>query len=143
MYWILLSLGAAFFNSASGVFKKKSGFNKMDPYTVAWAVAFFALIILVPAAIIKGVPQINSAFWWALVISGSLNALATVLQVKAIFESELSLVGPLQATTPLFLVFTSFFILGEFPTILGFFGITTIMLGSYFLEYKRNGKGLL
>jgi len=142
MSWIFLALAAALFKSSADVFKKKGGLKQLDPYTVTWAVAFFSLFILVPVALAKGIPTVNASFWWALLISGSLNALATTLQVKALFESDMSLIGPLQATTPFFLLFTAFILLGEFPNMLGLIGVVIIIGGSYFLKYKRN-SGLL
>ncbi|OGZ58511.1 MAG: hypothetical protein A3F94_02790 [Candidatus Spechtbacteria bacterium RIFCSPLOWO2_12_FULL_38_22] len=140
MYWILLSLGAGLFNSATGVFKKRGGLKQLDPYTIAWSVAFFSLFILVPATIIKGIPQISASFWWALLVSGSLNALATTLQVKALLKSDMSLIGPLQATTPFFIIFSAFILLKEVPTILGLVGIIILIVGSYFLQYKRKAS---
>ena len=82
-------------------------------------------------------------FWVALFLSGGLNVVTTILYMKAISHSDLSLTVPMVAFTPLFLLVTSPIIVGEFPNLAGVLGVVLIVVGSYFLNIKEVQKGLL
>lgn len=77
------------------------------------------------------------AFFWG----GSLNAIATVLSIKAVKHSDLSLVSPIAALSPLFLLIASPIMLGEFPTPIGLAGVLFIIVGSYVLNIKERKNG--
>ena len=53
----------------------------------------------------------------------------------------MSLVLPLLAFTPLFLLITSPLILGEFPKLFGLIGVILIVVGSYLLNIKERYNG--
>lgn len=57
-------------------------------------------------------------------------------QVRSLQIADASLVGPISATMPLFVIFVSFFLLGEWPTFWGHVGIILIALGSYVLNLQ-------
>jgi drug/metabolite transporter (DMT)-like permease len=86
---------------------------------------------------------LGSGFWLALLAGGTLNLITTVLYMKAIKASDLSVTVPMVAFTPLFLLLTSPIIVGEFPPLLGILGILLIVLGAYLLHIKEKQKGIL
>jgi uncharacterized membrane protein len=88
-------------------------------------------------------PHIGSGLWFALVVSGTLNALGAVLYIKAIKISDISLVIPLISLTPLFLFITSPLIIGEWPSAVGSLGVVLIVAGSYVLNFKHRSDGYL
>ena len=139
MTWLLLSLTTAFFESLRDVFNKKAGIT-MDAYTVACSLSFFTAIFLFPLAVATGMPTLGEHFWWSLLIDSVLNAVAYVLFIKAIAISELSQVAPLTTFTPLFLLFTSPILVGEFPNLIGLVGVLAIVGGAYLLNLQSANR---
>ncbi len=142
MMWLLLSLLNAFFESMKGVFSKK-GLAKMDEYVMAWSMRFFSLVITIPLLLFFGIPDIGSLFLPFLVLNSMMQVFTTVLFMKAIKHSDLSIVSPMITFTPLFLLISSPLMLGEFPSTFGILGIVLIVLGSYMLNLKERHHGLM
>jgi len=142
MLWFIFSFFTAFFESLKDVFSKKS-LKNIDEYVVSWSLRFFALPFLVPLLFFIEIPSLGNKFWLALLVGGSLNVIATILYMKAIKYSDLSITVPMVTFTPLFLLLTSPLIVGEFPTFLGLIGVLLIVLGSYTLNIKQRHEGYL
>lgn len=142
MIWLLFSFLAAFFTSLLAVFSKKA-LRKADAYLVIFSQRFISILVLAPLLFFIDIPILGNQFWMALVINVVLNLINWVLYMYAIKISDLSLVAPLVTLTPLFLLLTSPFIIGEIPSILGFVGVLLIVVGSYVLNIKKSEKGVL
>ena len=142
MQWIIYSLLTALFESLKDVLGKKS-LEKCNEYIVAWALRLFALPFLLPLLFFTKEIVLGSGFWIALLAGGTLNLITTVLYMKAIKASDLSVTVPMLTFTPLFLLITSPIIVGEFPPLLGISGILLIVFGSYLLHLKEKQKGIL
>ncbi|MBI2547393.1 MAG: EamA family transporter [Candidatus Aenigmarchaeota archaeon] len=142
MLWFVLSLLASLSKATEGFFSKR-GLQKINEYAMAFGLSFFSAIFLSIPLIYYGIPAIDSTFWIAVSITSVLNAIASVLVMKAIKMAPLSLVLPMQNFTPLFLLLTSPIILGEFPGLFGVLGIFLIVIGSYVLNIQVYKKGLL
>ncbi len=142
MTWLILGIFTAFFEAVKDVFSKQN-LKKSDEYVVAWSLSFFSVIFLTPWVIYTGIPALNSQFWISLLIGGSINAVTTLLYIKAIKVSDLSLTVPLVALTPLFMLLTSPLIVGEYPKFFDYIGILLIVAGSYLLNIKKKSQGYL
>ena len=142
MTWLILGIFTAFFEALKDVFGKQN-LKKSDEYVVAWSLSFFSVIFLIPWVIHTGIPALNSQFWVALLIGGSINAVTALLYIKAIKVSDLSLTVPLVALTPLFMLLTSPLIVGEYPKFFDYIGILLIVIGSYLLNIKEKSQGYL
>ncbi|NDJ16127.1 DMT family transporter [Myxacorys almedinensis] len=140
MIWLAFAILTAFFESLKDVSSKKS-LQTLDAYIVAWMANIFAIAVLLPLLFIMGIPPLNSQFWIALLIGGSLNVISFILYLKAIQISDLSLTVPLVTLTPLFLLVTSPLIVQESATIADVIGIILIVVGSYVLNLKERKKG--
>lgn len=140
MYWPVLALLTAFFESSKDVLGKRS-LREGDPVVVAWAWRFFALPFLLPVAAIAGVPPIGPDFGWALLLGGSLNVVTSIAYMRAIKLSDLSITVPMVAFTPLFLLITSPLLLGEVPGPRGMAGVLLIVAGAYLLKVKERSSG--
>lgn len=138
----IYALLSALFESLKDV-SSKMGLKDMDEYLVTWAFGIFALPYLALPFLFISIPSLGSQYWVALLIDGALNVIATILQLKAIKSSDLSLTIPLLAFTPLFLLVMSPLILGQFPTLLGIIGVIFIVIGSYVLNIQRRNSGYL
>ncbi|TAG92727.1 MAG: EamA family transporter [Oscillatoriales cyanobacterium] len=142
MTWLILGIFTAFFEALKDVFGKQN-LKQSDEYVVAWSLSFFSVIFLIPWVIYTGIPALNSQFWVALLIGGSINAVTALLYIKAIKVSDLSLTVPLVALTPLFMLLTSPLIVGEYPKFFDYIGILLIVIGSYLLNIKEKSQGYL
>lgn len=142
MTWLILGILTAFFEAVKDVFSKQN-LKQSDEYVVAWSLAFFSVIFLIPWVISTGIPALNTQFAIALLIGGSINAVTAVLYIKAIKVSDLSLTVPLVALTPLFMLITSPLIVGEYPKLFDYIGILLIVTGSYLLNIKEKSQGYL
>jgi len=141
MLWVLYSLLSAFSWATADIFTKKV--SKADDYILMLSRFLFAApFVLLPLFFIE-IPKLDNVFWLVLSLSIPIEVLAWILYVKAIRISPLSLAVPFLSLTPVFLVFTSFVILTESPTIMGFFGILLVVIGAYVLNLKEFNKGIL
>lgn len=140
LMWLFLTLATAFFVSLQDVFGKKA-LARIDPYVAAFAWVFFSLPLLSVSVLITGVPELGPLFYKALVLSAVILVFASLFYFRAIKYSDLSIAVPMLTLTPLFLLFTSPMILGEFPGHFGMTGVILIVLGSYILHVKERHKG--
>lgn len=121
----------------------KKGLITTDEYIISWSLRFFSFPFLLPLLFFINIPVLGDMFWVALLVSGSLNVVTTILYMKAIKYSDLSITVPMVAFTPLFLLMTSPFIVGEFPALPGLIGVFLIVIGSYVLNIKEKQNGYL
>ncbi len=140
MIWLVFAILTAFFESLKDVSSKRS-LRNLDVYIVAWSANIFAVVFLIPLLLLAGIPKIDSQFWIALFIGGSLNVVSFTLYIRAIQIADLSLTVPLVTLTPLFLLFTSPLIVHENPTVADAIGILLIVIGSYVLNLRERQNG--
>src|SRR3989344_1292195 len=77
-------------------------------------------------------------FWWPLLIIWLvLYPTQTYFMYRAVRESDVSTVTPVMCLLPVFNVGTSFFLLGEVPSIFGWVGIVLIVLGTYLILRQK------
>ncbi len=139
--WLLLAFLTALSEALKDVFSKFS-LKNTHPFMVAFAMRLFALPFLIPLLWFIEIPDLGEDFWIALFTGGMLNVLITLIYLKAIQHSDLSLTVPMVTFTPLFLLVTSPLILGEMPDAKGVAGVLCIVVGSYFLQFSSRKKGL-
>lgn len=138
MTWYLFALGAALGTTAYYAIVKKYVKN-INEYLLSSSVFLLTSFILFFISSIKGVPNLNSQFFFGVSVTASLNIIATLLTYKAFKISDLSLTAPMTSLTPIFLILTSFLILGEKPSLPGIIGIILIVLGAYVLQRQEKG----
>ncbi len=140
--WFIYSLLCAISLSVSDLLSKIA-LREADIYIVSWVkVAFAFVFLLFWLAFIK-IPTLNLRFFIICLILFPLEVLAIFLYIKAIHVSPLSLTVPYLSFTPLFLIVTSYLMLGEQLDISGFLGVVLIVAGSYLLNYKYIFSGFL
>ena len=139
MLWLPLALLTALSESLKDVFGKLI-LAKTDVYVVAFALRLFSLPFILPLLFFIEIPVVKPAFYVALITGGLLNVVVTVLYMKAIKHSDLSITVPFITFTPLFLLISSPLILGEYPNIWGMSGVIIIVLGSYVMNLKYKSR---
>ena len=143
MTWLVLALLAALCESLKDLFSKQ-GLYHVPPYIAALAASASAFPILMGTFFLtQQIPPLGEKFFVALTVSGLLNIVAILVFMKAIQDSDLSLTIPFITFTPLFLLITAPFLVGEFPAPLGNLGILLIVGGSYTLQIQEVHRGYL
>lgn len=117
--------------------------KRVDEYILAWVIRLFVFLFLIPLLFFIKIPTLGHKFWLALLFCGILNTIATILYLKALKASDLSLTVPMLTFTPLFLLVTSPLMVKEFPSAFGTIGIFLIVIGSYLLNLKQKEQGFL
>jgi drug/metabolite transporter (DMT)-like permease len=143
MSWFVYAFVCALSLATADALSKKVLDDNIDPSIVAWvrvgyAVPFMAFII---PFIDK--PELDSVFYMATFLAIPLDIIALLLYMKAIKVSPLSLTLPFLSLTPVFLIGTSYIILGERPDNSGFIGIVLVVIGAYLLNVHTISRGFL
>jgi len=142
MVWFIYSLLTAFAVSITDALCKEL-LTRVDEYFVIWGKFAFAFPFLASLFLFTSMAKPSPSFWYLTPVWVPLEILALILYIKAIKFSPLSLTIPFLAFTPLFLVFTGFFMLKEVLSIQGLIGILFIVVGAYFLNFHTVITGLL
>lgn len=140
--WVILSLLSAFSLATSDALAKRA-VEGNNEYLVAWFRLIFTLPLLIVIWLFIPTPKLDSDFYKAFAIALPIEIITIVLYIKALKLSPLSLTLPFLALTPVFLIFISYFILGEKVSIFGGSGIFLIATGSYLLNISELKKGIL
>ncbi|MDD3006373.1 MAG: DMT family transporter [Candidatus Pacebacteria bacterium] len=139
MTWIVYALLVALFSALRGVSSKKS-LRSLDEYVVSWFAFFFSGVYILISFLFIDFPVLGENFWSVLFLDCLLSATAAVLSTKSLL-SDMSVSVPMMAFTPLFMLLTSYLMLGEIPSGSGFIGVIFIVFGSYFLNIKKRKDG--
>jgi len=139
--WVILSLLSAFSLATSDALAKRA-VEGNNEYLVAWFRLIFTLPLLIAIWLFIPIPKLDSDFYKAFAIALPIEIITIVLYMKALKLSPLSLTLPFLALTPVFLIFISYFILGEKVSLPGGAGIFLIAAGSYLLNIREMKKGI-
>jgi uncharacterized membrane protein len=142
MIWIALALLGAFAHALSSI-AVKHYLRDCSPAGLAGPTFLTGGLVLLALAVVRGLPPTGPLFLPALAASSALNAAAVLLTYRALAETDISLAVPLLSLTPIFLVGTSYLLLGEVPGMGGVVGIALIVAGSYVLGSGGGESGVL
>ena len=137
--WLFFSVLSAFTQATYQAVSKRFTKN-LSPYVLGSGNFFVAFPFLIGYVLLKGWPHLNNEFFIALFATASLNVVAAILFLKALRNVDLSVASPIIALTPMFNLFTSYFILGEAPKILGAAGVAIIVFGLIIITHKHREK---
>jgi len=140
--WIIFALLTAFLLATSDALTKRVLASR-DEYFVAWARLVFALPVFLICLLIADTPHLNKNFWIAILCALPLEIITIILYTKALKISPISLTMPFLALTPLFLILTSYLIVGEKVSLTGSIGILLIASGSYTLNINKAKDSLI
>lgn len=140
--WVIFALISAFTLATSDALTKKA-LKDSNEYLAAWFRLFFSLPLLLAILFFIPAPQLDKEFFSAFFIALPVEIITIILYIKALKVSPLSLTLPFLALTPVFLIFISYFIVGEKVSFWGGTGIFLIAAGSYILNISEVKKGIL
>lgn len=142
MSWFFFAISTAFLESVRDIFNKKA-ISKVDEYVGTLSLNLLTAIFSLPLLLLNDIPSLGNNFIYAVIAIGILNTTAYILFFKAIKASDLSIVAPITTFSPLLLLVTSPFIVGEFPNAVGILGIFIIVIGAYVLKFQDKSRGYL
>ncbi|MFA5133290.1 MAG: DMT family transporter [Patescibacteria group bacterium] len=137
--WLIFSFLSALTQATHQAISKRFA-KDLSPYLLGSGVFFAASPILLYYALSGHWPNLNNDFYFSTTITAVLNAIATILFLKAVTNVDLSLATPILALTPVFSLFSSYIILGESPRFLGAAGVLIVTLGLIILSHRHNQK---
>ncbi|MBF2013960.1 MAG: EamA family transporter [Rivularia sp. T60_A2020_040] len=142
MSWFFFAISTAFLESVRDIFNKKT-IRKVDEYVITFLLNLLTALFSLPLLLFNDIPILENNFWYAVIAIGFLNTIAFLLFFKAIKASDLSIVAPITTFSPLLLLITSPFLVGEFPNPIGILGIFIIVIGAYVLKFQDKSRGYL
>ena len=140
-YWFVPAFFSAFSLATSDAMMKKA-FNGRDEYAIAVLRLFFSALILFAVFLFIEKPALDATFYKAFAATLPLELIALIFYTKALKTSPLSLSLPFLSLSPVFLIGTSYLIVGESISTNGIFGILLIALGGYFLNISKLAGGI-
>ena len=142
MFWLFLALLSAIFIALKNVITKRL-VSLTDRNVILYTGYLFPALFAILLIFFAGIPEIKPAFYYSIIIASIIDIIAMTFFLKAIASGELAKTFPLVAFTPVFLIATSFLILGETTSIIGLSGILAISLGAYLLRSESAKVGIL
>jgi len=139
MFWFPLALLGAI-SQATYSFSVKVLLRWIPPFFLAGYSFLTASLVLFSLILASGIPPLGPGLVPAVAATVIINTVATILFYRALSTTDLSLCVPMLAFTPLFLILTSFIILGEIPSPAGAAGIFLVAAGAFLLTQK-SGHG--
>ncbi|MCB2186594.1 MAG: DMT family transporter [Deltaproteobacteria bacterium] len=141
MAWFWLALAAAFLLATSDFLIRR--YFQGLPWGQVVLLRFAGIIPLSLAILVAApLPRVDPAFFWAVGLALPAELTAAVLYVRAIQLSPLALTQPFMAFSPLFVVGTGYFTLGELPSPAGFLAVGLVVAGAYILNVHQAKTGV-
>jgi drug/metabolite transporter (DMT)-like permease len=140
MLWFALALAGALCQATYG-FSVKVLQRRILPFPLAGFSFLTASVMLLCISVLYGIPYLGPGLPAAIGATVIINIVATILFYRALAITDLSLCIPMLAFTPVFLILTSFVILGEIPSPAGAAGILLVTAGAWLLTLEyRDGR---
>ena len=141
--WFLYALSFSVWGGI-GVVIAKSKFKDIPSVAVPFLVLAFALpSMLIVLLSTTGIPTVTPRFFIFAFASGLLDSIAFVLAFLAIKKTDVSLIAPMSAFSPVLTTIIAIFVLNEIPTPFKSLGIILVVMGSYLLNIAEIKHGIL
>jgi uncharacterized membrane protein len=141
--WFVFAFSFALISSLSAILAKLI-LRQMNEY----GFLFFINLLTVPFLLLiilyfYQIPKVDALFFVYVFVGLSISTVGSILSVKALKFSEISLVSPISAFNPVFTSIISYIFLKETIGYKGTLGIITIVIGTYFLQASKSRKDVL
>ena len=114
--------------------------RSLDVVRVVIGINLGAAVVLGGVLWIEGVPRFDGVFLFLGVVEALLFTLTSLLYVRAVSLSPLSLTIPYLGFTPLVSALVALLVLSEYPSLRGWSGIACIVVGAALLHRERGIK---
>lgn len=136
-WFVFASISAAAY-ALEGVWVKRLR-GSFRPEFLGWVAATFTLPVLFVGLLLQGWPEIKPGFWSALAMTIAGNTVGIICFFRALSLGELSVVYPLLALSPAWMLLSTKLITGEFPSGAGLAGVLLCTGGCYALGLDKGG----
>ena len=124
-------------NPVANVFQKQLTQRAAQPIFIIAFVHLCLGLICLPYWVTTNYRDLPTAVWANMLACAALAVLGNVLLVYALKESDLSLLGPINAYKSVVGLALATFLVGEWPTRAGVAGVLLIVAGSYFVMDRK------
>ena len=141
---ILVVAGAfafAFYNILSRHYQQGEWKNRSA--LVTFLELALASALLMAYSLATGGPRLSTGWLFPVLATGVLNIGILYAKTRARALEDVSLVTPIDSTTPAIVILTAMIIVGEYPSALGWIGIWVLVLGTYILNIQELRQKLL
>jgi drug/metabolite transporter (DMT)-like permease len=142
MIWAIFALLGAFLDAGYYALVKRS-LASLEDEVIAAGTFLSSSAILLALSLVKGIPPLGPSLVPSVIATGTLNVIAAFLVYDALRRTDLSLAVPVITFTLVFLMGTSFLLLGEVPTAAGAAGILLIVSGAILMHSMAGRSGFL
>ncbi len=139
--WIVFAFSAAVFAALERTLMKGAGSVAADR-TIVYSRYLIAAAIAILLLFFIRIPDITPVFYPSAVLACTADVLGIVFMSRALRYSDMGRVVPLLSFTPVFLLATSFVLLGEIPSLPGVIGVLIVVSGSYILHIESTRQSI-
>ena len=139
MLWVILSVLAGLGDAISFAYIR--GLHKLNTNVKLALYSLITLPFLLFGFLFYEIPVVSLKFYIIVIINVFIWIVGIFLLMKSLEKSDLSISIPMLSFTPIFLLFVSYILLGEFPSFQGLVGIFIIVIGSYILNISSINSG--
>lgn len=133
--WLLFSIACALGDSFATFFNKKLMAQKQHPLSVSLFIHGFGAVMLLLLTLFSGKSLLLDTESFVLVfITSLIAALAGLIILTSLKKGDLSLISPIQTTTPIIVLLLAIFFLSETPQPIGLAGIMLVVFGGVVLD---------
>lgn len=141
--WFLFAFAAAIAQSGSQAFQNYvAQEHKLSKFFVLFCSSGVGALILFAVSWYHGFPEVHSYFWLVAAGTAGINFLAGPMLLKGYELADFSSVFSKILLTPIFMLGTSFVLLGEVPSIQGAIGVMFTVLGLVYMVYGGRSKNI-
>ncbi len=112
--WFVLAVFAALLYGGHSVYVKGL-LRDVDQLLMTWSLFALSFPVFCAVVVWQGIPEVDSSFYIPLAVSLGINLVGWPLFVRAIQISDISLVMPMVALTPAFILGVEYLLLGAVP----------------------------
>jgi drug/metabolite transporter (DMT)-like permease len=120
-------------NPVANVFQKQLTQRSAHPLFIITVVHAVLAALCLPYGVMSGDLHLSAGVWTNMLIAAILAVTSNVLLVYALSETDLSVLGPINAYKSVVSLVLGIFLIGERPTPIGLTGVLLILGGSYFV----------
>ena len=139
MLWALFSIMAGLGDAVFFAYVK--ALHKLDTSVRLTLCSLITLPFLLFGFLFYEIPVVSFKFYIVAIVNAFIWIAAIFLLMKSLETADLSVAIPILSFTPIFLLFVSNILLGEFPNIQGLIGILIVVAGSYILNISSIKSG--
>ena len=139
MIWVILSILAGLGDAITFAYIK--GLHKLNTTVKIALYSLITLPFLLFGFLFYEIPVVSFKFYIVVIINVFVWIVGIFLLMKSLEESDLSISIPMLSFTPIFLLFVSYILLREFPSLQGLAGIFIVVVGSYILNISSVKSG--